>query len=124
MAGTYAMNIFGKPARATNSDCERSSEPSLLQSLFTRNDPIVQDRLSQGGWLLELESQFNSSGAPSRDALEMVIREAWLRTLGRKPRVEELKRACEHYEQAKTVADGTRDLLWALINTKEFLLNH
>ncbi len=124
MAGTYAMNIFGKPARATNSDCERSSDPSLLQSLFTRNDPIVQDRLSQGGWLLELASQFNSSGAPSREALEAVIGEVWLRTLGRKPRSEEVMRALEHYQQAGTVADGTRDLLWALINTKEFLLNH
>lgn len=124
MAGTYAMNIFGKPARATNSDCERSSDPSLLQSLFTRNDPIVQDRLNQGGWLLELESQFNLSGAPSRESVDAVIREAWLRTLGRKPRHDELKRAFDHFADAGTVADGTRDLLWALINTKEFLLNH
>lgn len=124
MAGTYAMNIFGKPARATNSDCERSCDPSLLQSLFTRNDPIVQNRLSEGGWLLELESQFNSSGVPARDSLHAVIREAWLRTLGREPRTGERDRALDHFAQAATVADGTRDLLWALINTKEFLLNH
>ena len=29
---------FGKPPRATNCDCERSNEPSLLQTMFLRND--------------------------------------------------------------------------------------
>ncbi len=124
MAGTYAMNIFGKPARATNSDCERSADPSLLQSLFLRNDPIVQGRLNEGGWLIELESRHPPGGTPPRESIEPVVREAWLRALGRPPRPEEMDRAATHFTHATSIAEGTRDLLWALINTKEFVLNH
>ncbi len=124
MAGTYAMNIFGKPARATNSDCERSADPSLLQSLFTRNDPIVQNRLSEGGWLRELESKYSSGRPLVKESLKTVIQEAWLRALGRKPRPKEMNRALGHFDKSTSVADGARDLLWALINTKEFILNH
>ena len=36
MAGTHAMKVFGKPDRATNCDCERVNEPTLLQSIFCR----------------------------------------------------------------------------------------
>ena len=34
----YALNIFGKPERAENCDCERN-HPTLLQAIFTWNDP-------------------------------------------------------------------------------------
>ncbi|HRJ09008.1 MAG TPA: DUF1549 and DUF1553 domain-containing protein [Prosthecobacter sp.] len=124
MAGTYAMNIFGKPARATNSDCERSADPSLLQSLFLRNDPIMQGRLDDGGWLRELETRHSSSAQPPRAELEPLIREAWLRVLSRPPRTTEQERALAHFSKAASTAGGMRDLLWALLNTKEFILNH
>ena len=35
----YALSVFGKPDRTENCDCERSTAPPLLQSVFTRNDP-------------------------------------------------------------------------------------
>jgi hypothetical protein len=54
MAGTYAMRVFGKPDRTTNCDCERSDDPSLLQSILMHNDPLVQDKLNEGGWLNEI----------------------------------------------------------------------
>ena len=34
----YALSVFGKPRRETTCDCERSNEPSLLQTVFLRND--------------------------------------------------------------------------------------
>ncbi|MGV3484366.1 MAG: DUF1549 and DUF1553 domain-containing protein, partial [Planctomycetaceae bacterium] len=33
LAGTYAMQVFGKPDRAVNCDCERVNQPSLLQAI-------------------------------------------------------------------------------------------
>src|SRR5690606_9445973 len=36
--GEYAATLFGKPPRVLNCDCERSSEPSLLQTVYLRND--------------------------------------------------------------------------------------
>ena len=56
--------------------------------------------------------------------LEEVVHEAYLRTLSRLPRPEELAAACDYIASSETPIDGVRDLLWALINTKEFVTNH
>ena len=55
---------------------------------------------------------------------EAIAREAYLRTLSRKPTDSELATATHHLAEALDGARGMRDLLWALLNTKEFLTNH
>ena len=114
MAGTYAMNTFGKPARSTNCDCERNAKTSLLQTLFLKNDPILRNRLSESGWLNDLGSD------PDRQ----LIQQAYLRTVGRYPQAAEADRCRQHLSAAKNRREGMEDLLWALVNTKEFLMNH
>jgi len=44
--------------------------------------------------------------------------------VGRPPATAEISRAQQHLATAESVIEGIRDLLWALINTKEFVLNH
>ena len=117
MAGTYAMHVFGKPERSINCDCERANEPTLLQAVFLQNDPLVRMRLADSGWIAEV-SDLDLSDRSG------VIEEVWLRTVGRPPTDEEVTRAGEHLENATSLAEGTRELLWAMLNTKEFLLNH
>jgi hypothetical protein len=117
MAGTYAMRVFGKPDRVVACDCERSDEPSLLQAVFLQNDPIVRMRL-EGGWLDE-----NARGTSDRDAAELV-REAYLRTVSRPPTSAETDRAVVHLKESASPSEGLGDLMWALLNSKEFLLNH
>lgn len=116
LAGTYAMQVFGKPERAVNCDCERNNKSSLLQTVFLQNDPLMIDRLLESGWLAELQQ---ATSLPDSDAL---IHEAWLRTLSRPPLATEVSRARQHLQSAESQLEGLRDLLWALINTKEFLL--
>lgn len=53
-----------------------------------------------------------------------VVRQAYLRVLGRPPAAEEAKEAETYLRDAGNVQDGARDLLWALLNTKEFITNH
>jgi hypothetical protein len=53
-----------------------------------------------------------------------LIRTAWLRTVSRPPTEAETVRAIEHLASAENTNTGLRDLLWALINTKEFVLIH
>ena len=113
MAGTYAMNTFGKPARATNCDCERNTKTSLLQSLFLKNDPILRNRLSESGWLKDLGDV----------SVTELIKQAYLRTLARYPNPIELARCQKHLETTER-REGVEDILWALVNTKEFLMNH
>ena len=117
MAGTHAMKVFGKPDRATNCDCERVNEPTLLQSIFLQNDPLVRMRLDSSGWIAEVEESETNDEAD-------LIREAWLRSVNRPPTPTEVDRAKAHLTSAKSTEEGMADLLWALMNTKEFILNH
>jgi len=121
LAGTYAMSVFGKPERAVNCDCERSNQPSLLQAVFMQNDPLIEQRLEESGWLQQLAADEASSQLPPAAQL---IEEAWLRTLSRFPTTAERDRAAEHLKNTATVSEGLRDLMWALLNTKEYILIH
>ena len=121
MAGTYAMTVFGKPDRSINCDCERANEPTLLQSIFTQNDPLLRMRLADSGWLIEIE---DAEAAGERPDTRHLIEQVWLRTVGRQPSSADRDRAVRHIAEAPSVAEGIRDLLWAMVNTKEFLFNH
>lgn len=127
--GAYAVNLFGKPPRTINCDCERSTEPSLLQIVYLRNDQEVQAMIDRkNGWLQQISSGLtkNKSGTaatPSLDS-EQLIREAYLRTLSRLPTEQEATSSREHLQKAADPRTGLRDLLWALLNTKEFVVNH
>ena len=55
---------------------------------------------------------------------DKIVDEAFLRTLSRLPTDEEQHRSREFVANADNSLDGIRDLLWALLNTKEFIVNH
>jgi hypothetical protein len=122
---SYALSTFGKPARVANCDCERTADPTLLQILFTRNDPELLSTLDNNtknsmGWIAELRR--GSKDKPLD--LDRVIDEAFLRALSRPPAPKEIGTAKEDINAAKDPVDGVREVLWALLNTREFLVNH
>ena len=121
MAGTHAMKVFGKPDRAINCDCERVNAPTLLQAVFVQNDPLVRMRLAESSWISEMEQRVESGA--SFDKREL-IRQVWLRTVNRLPADEEVARSVKHLNLTDSLTEGLSDLMWAMINTKEFLLNH
>lgn len=112
----FGLVVFGKPLRITNCDCEREDNPSLLQSIYMRNDRDLLNLLDRKeGWIKELTGQ---------EEVDVLIREAYLRTLSRLPTVSESKRSEAYLKGAPKLQTGMRDLLWALLNTKEFITNH
>lgn len=118
----YALTLFGKPPREQACDCERSNEPSLLQTIYLRNDAQTLSLLDRkDGWLAELQKQKPDEIQQQRDDL---IREAYLRTFSRPPREDELAVGREHLQSSQDEITGLRDLLWALLNSKEYILNH
>ncbi|MBW3543348.1 MAG: DUF1549 and DUF1553 domain-containing protein, partial [Planctomycetes bacterium] len=145
----YSLLIFGKPLRTTNCDCERRLQPTLLQTLYVRNDHEMLGWLERkDGWLAQVAREFGTpldaevaatssspltkggpgggevSAPPTAARIDELIRSAWLRTVSRPPTDAERQRAREHLAASKNVAEGLRDLLWALLNTQEFLTNH
>ncbi len=115
---SYFFRIFGRPVRASVCECERSSEPSMAQSLHLLNSPEImakiQDRHGRARKL-----------AHSDLSPEAVIDEIYLCTLSRLPRPEERSlmleafRIHEHDRQS-----AVEDVVWAVLNAKEFMFNH
>lgn len=200
------LAMFGKPARETNCDCERTTDPTLLQTLYTRNDPEMLGRLEAAragapAWITELRQQFRQtsrnaapkdggeivalerkiqamreltevdpsikqkiaeatarleelkrdlkvsvkvSGPDGRavpvndknragatgvvaldgEPLDKIIAEVFLRTVSRPPTARETVEARKDIASARDPIDGVRDLLWAMLNTREFMVNH
>ena len=116
----FSLLIFGKPLRTTNCDCERQSSPTLLQSLYVRNDQEMLDTLDRkDGWLAQIEKAL-----PAADEIGELVEAAYLRTLSRHPTDSEAADCREHIEQSESIGEGLRDLMWALLNTQEFIANH
>ncbi|HSI12806.1 MAG TPA: DUF1549 and DUF1553 domain-containing protein [Chthoniobacter sp.] len=124
----YTLAAFGKSPREMNCDCERTTVPTLLQTLYTRNDPemlarIENQRTETPAWITQLRGPLHAqSTAPGK--LDQWIAEAFLRTVSRPPTMEELQNARGDIAAAKDPIDGLRDLLWAMLNTREFSVNH
>ncbi len=53
-----------------------------------------------------------------------LIREAYLRTLSRFPTESEMRRCLEFFDGSENVVSGATGVMWALINSKEFVVNH
>ncbi len=65
-------------------------------------------------------------GVPEELALDEqeIVRQAYLRTLSRLPTPEENDRCLAYIAAAETPLAGAKGLLWTLLNTKEFIVNH
>jgi hypothetical protein len=111
----YIFRIFGRPPRTASCDCERASEPALPQTLFLMTDQNLLNKIQRG----RLEKLMRE---PKSDA--EIIEELFLATLCRPPTEKEKEAALEHIEKKSNRNAGLTDVVWALINTREFVLNH
>ncbi|MCY2986216.1 MAG: DUF1549 and DUF1553 domain-containing protein [Planctomycetota bacterium] len=216
---SYALTVFGRSIRESNCDCDKSSDPSLLQTVFIRNDADVLKAMNdENSWLVQVAKEYNlpvpRKNAPNPAAPKMeekqdvrteevldrdvrkfrrqleslsakegsekavkrikselalaekrlkeltasqqttksestvpaavyapgplargehdlshedeveILEEVYLRTLSRKPTQSELERSQNAIAIAENPTNGISDVLWALINSKEFILNH
>jgi len=195
-AQNYALSVFGRSIRESNCDCDRSQEPSLLQTVFLQNDGYMYSQIDRGrgGWIHQvanelglqqtrlatksgktaqrqiqsykrqlstlrkqlkeakkaqddtalkrvqrrmaaLEQRLEALQKPAPKTTELqqqtdkrklpdIVRSTYLRTLSREPNETELKRSLDHIQASTNQLDGIRDVLWVLLNTKEFIVNH
>jgi hypothetical protein len=111
----YIFRIFGRPARGLACDCDRSMEPALPQTLYLMTDTNLQAKLAKSR-AAEL--------AKSMKTDEEVLEELFLATLSRPPSPAEKQFFADHRAKKKDRQVALVDTLWALINTREFILNH
>lgn len=117
--GPYFLKVFGMPQGDTACECERSQDANLAQSLHLLNSKEVQDKISKDG------ARAAALAADTKRSHEERMTELYQIVFARNPRPDELKVAVSYLERHKdNPRIGYEDILWALINTKEFLFNH
>lgn len=116
---SYFLKAFGRPERLNTCECERSDEPSMVQVLHLLNGETVNAKLSVdqnalGKWLAQ--------DLPD----ERIVEEAYLRALCRFPTGEERIQLLGHLSRhpPEERRQALEDLLWSILNTREFLFQH
>lgn len=111
------LDIFGRSKRDTPCVCETRLEPNLSQVLFLLFSPELQQAISAPDGVV---AQLLAQNAPTSDLVE----ELYLRALSRLPDDAERADALQWIDGATDRKSAAEDLLWTLLNTKEFLFNH
>ena len=114
------MDAFGRPNSSSDCPCERDMRTSVVQALHLMNSRRLHEKLTSP------EGRVRQLAASARTPAEIVT-EVYLMTLGRLPTASETRTA-----EAEFPADGgsagrqaaTEDVLWALLNSAEFVFNH
>ncbi len=114
---SYFLDVFGRPQRISACECERVSEANLAQALHLLNSDEVQGKLSAGNGRAD---QLAKDPRPDAEKVD----ELFLWAFAHKPTADQQAVALAHinkYAQNKKIA--YENILWALINTKEFVFN-
>lgn len=116
---SYFLTVFGRPESSSACECERSGEANLAQSLHLLNSSEIQGKLTAGsGRASKLAADKNRDDVARLTELYNVA-------FSRDPIPEELQIATSHIKKhEKDPKRAYEDIVWALINTKEFLFNH
>lgn len=115
---SYFFQIFGRPQRVSVCECERGLEPSITQALHLMNSPeSIRKIRHRNGLAAKL--------ANSSLSWQEIVEQLYLSTVSRFPNESELALM----KEAFSVPNGnretiTQDILWVLLNTKEFVFNH
>jgi hypothetical protein len=112
--GSSFLDTFGRPRRDTPCECERVTDASLSQSLMLLNSSEIQSKLGAAGSRAEAMAK-DDSGDPAK------IEALFWTAFSRAPTAEEAAAAVEHLKRhPKDRKAAFEDIIWALINAKEF----
>ncbi len=114
---SYFLDVFGRPQRISACECERVSEANLAQALHLLNSEEVHGKIGRAGGRAEVLAK---DARPDAEKVE----ELFLWALARRPTEKQLSLALENVRlNAKNKKLAYENILWALLNTKEFLFN-
>ena len=117
---SHFLDAFSRPNSSSDPPNERDTRSSVVQALHLMNSDKLQEKLSAPeGWIASL--------AQSDLSHEAIITDLYLATYSRYPDPIESEIASNVLANTKDTKErqaAIEDLLWALINTAEFVFNH
>jgi hypothetical protein len=135
------MDLLGRPARVITCECERSQEPNMAQALLFINGELINRKVSADSGRVD---RLIKAGMSDGEILD----ELYWSALGRPPSSTERAGDLKSLHQALAAQTATpsasapnqpsaakagpdlarrhvlEDMLWVLVNSKEFLFNH
>jgi len=109
------LDTFGRPDANQDPPCERLEDAAVVQALHLMNAPELQQKLSS-------DSGRVAALAKSDKTPEAIIEELYLACYGRQPSADERGVAESLFTERKDDRRGAvEDLLWALLNSPEFV---
>lgn len=112
------LDAFGRPDSSSDCPCERNLSTSVVQALHLMNAESLQRKLTHE------EGRVKALGESERTE-EEIIEELYLLAYCRFPGAEEREIALEVFRHSdSTRQQATEDILWALLNSAEFVFNH
>jgi len=116
--GSYFLTVFGRPESTTACECERSQESNLAQSLHLLNSEEIQGKLAAD------IGRAAKMAAESSDKDDEAITRLYKIALSRAPAEQELKAVMAYVAGKENRRAAMEDVIWSLINSKEFIFNH
>ncbi len=111
------LKTFGQPARELACECERESDSNLAQALQLINGPTINDKIRNANNRL---GKLLTAKKPEGE----ILNELYLTALARLPLPGEVNAALGHVGKGSDKRKAWEDVLWALLNTREFLFRH
>ncbi len=136
---SYFLSVFGRPDMNSACECERVDDVNLAQALHLVNSTNIRNKLASNEARAALLLKNREASEETR------ISELYRRAFSRSPSPEELDIGVTYLNRKRTPPDPAtlseeekkkpktpemleresyEDLIWALLNTKEFLFNH
>ena len=114
---SYFLDVFGRPMRESPCECERPKEANLAQTLHLLNSNEIQSKIGGGqGRIAALLKEKKPN--------DQILEEIYLAAFGRMPHTDENKNVLEYVQGQKEAKAAWEDVVWAVLNSKEFLFNH
>ncbi|MEP6753867.1 MAG: DUF1549 domain-containing protein [Chthonomonadales bacterium] len=111
------LDTFGRPTRVQPLESERTCSPAISQALAMLNSELVQQKIKSGDCVLRDLMKNNKTD-------EQIIEYLFLSTISRRPRKAELDAMLSLVKGSPKRDEALQDVLWAVLNSKEFIFQH
>ncbi len=115
-SSSYFLSSFGRSPRTTVCAAEATTEPTLSQALHMLNGDTMTRKIGEAK---RLQKMLDAGQTPAQ-----IIETIYIACLARKPTADETQKLTALVAAEANPRVAVDDILWAVLNSREFLFNH
>lgn len=115
--GSYFLDTFDRPKRVSGCECERSTSATLSQVLLLANSDEIERKLQDD------KARIGRLVREQRSSYQ-IVEEIYLAAFSRYPTPQEIFATAGYIDRDPNPRKGAEDVMWSVLNSREFLFNH